>query len=157
MRKFQRIGMTPNGKLSPREMEWFAEMGRAFKGSRDRSWLRQMWKSAGLGQPVKPIRAKKPAQYPRGAQRVPAERIAYRRAMFRACQIVCRAIKAGKITDLKKVYVACSDCGNARATTYEHRDYAKPLEVDPVCQSCNMKRGAATISSPVPTRNREAA
>ena len=30
-----------------------------------------------------------------------------------------------------------------RATQYDHRDYNKPLEVTPVCPSCNGKRGAA--------------
>lgn len=28
-----------------------------------------------------------------------------------------------------------------RARDYDHRDYNKPLEVEPVCHSCNMKRG----------------
>lgn len=37
----------------------------------------------------------------------------------------------------------CVDCGQA-ASEYEHRDYAKPLDVAPVCGSCNMKRGRGT-------------
>ena len=36
----------------------------------------------------------------------------------------------------------CSDCGKP-ATEYEHRYYALPLEVEPVCTSCNLKRGPA--------------
>lgn len=36
----------------------------------------------------------------------------------------------------------CVDCGN-RAQDYDHRDYHKPLEVDPVCHSCNVRRGPA--------------
>lgn len=36
--------------------------------------------------------------------------------------------------------VACIDCGKP-AKHYEHRDYHKPLDVVPVCQSCNIKRG----------------
>lgn len=37
---------------------------------------------------------------------------------------------------------SCIDCGN-KADHYEHRDYNKPLEVEPVCRSCNGKRGNA--------------
>ena len=36
----------------------------------------------------------------------------------------------------------CLDCGKA-AEVYDHRDYRKPLEVDPVCYSCNSLRGPA--------------
>ncbi len=34
----------------------------------------------------------------------------------------------------------CVDCAK-RAEVYDHRDYAKPLVVAPVCRSCNKKRG----------------
>ncbi len=34
----------------------------------------------------------------------------------------------------------CVDCGK-EASGYDHRDYLKPLDIVPVCQSCNMKRG----------------
>lgn len=37
---------------------------------------------------------------------------------------------------------ACSDCGR-QASQYDHRDYTKPLKVEPVCPSCNQKRGQA--------------
>jgi hypothetical protein len=40
---------------------------------------------------------------------------------------------------------SCCDCG-ADAKNYDHRDYTKPLEVDPVCFSCNYKRGPALDS-----------
>lgn len=36
----------------------------------------------------------------------------------------------------------CVDCG-ASAAHYDHRDYGRPLDVEPVCHSCNMRRGAA--------------
>ena len=32
--------------------------------------------------------------------------------------------------------VACVDCGRA-AEEYDHRDYKKPMEVEPVCKACN--------------------
>jgi hypothetical protein len=34
----------------------------------------------------------------------------------------------------------CVDCGD-KANTYDHRFYTRPLDVEPVCFSCNKKRG----------------
>lgn len=42
-----------------------------------------------------------------------------------------------KATDEK-----CVDCGK-KAVHWEHRNYARPLLVEPVCRSCNIKRGRA--------------
>jgi len=54
---------------------------------------------------------------------------------------VARAIKRG---DLQPAYeFDCIDCGNP-AEVYDHRDYSKPLDVQPVCHRCNVIRGAAT-------------
>lgn len=36
--------------------------------------------------------------------------------------------------------VMCSDCDRP-AQEYDHRDYLRPLDVDPVCMSCNAARG----------------
>ena len=36
----------------------------------------------------------------------------------------------------------CVDCGGP-AQTYDHRFYTRPLEVEPVCNSCNRLRGHA--------------
>lgn len=36
----------------------------------------------------------------------------------------------------------CADCGKP-STDYDHRDYTKPLEVEPTCRSCNLLRGPA--------------
>lgn len=36
----------------------------------------------------------------------------------------------------------CVDCSGA-AVEYDHRDYRQPLAVEPVCRSCNLKRGPA--------------
>lgn len=38
----------------------------------------------------------------------------------------------------------CTECSNP-ATCYDHRDYGKPLSVDPVCWRCNSVRGEATF------------
>ena len=37
----------------------------------------------------------------------------------------------------------CVDCG-CKASVYDHRDYSKPLDVEPVCRRCNILRGPAT-------------
>lgn len=42
----------------------------------------------------------------------------------------------------------CVDCGNRQAEVYDHRDYSKPLQVAPVCRSCNVMRGPASEPDP---------
>ena len=56
-------------------------------------------------------------------------------------RIVGIAVKAGILPALTGD-IKCVDCGT-EATCYEHRDYLKPLDVEPVCLSCNYLRGAA--------------
>lgn len=51
---------------------------------------------------------------------------------------VAKAVKSGALPAAKECL--CVDCG-AKASVYDHRDYSKPLEVQPVCQSCNKLRG----------------
>lgn len=36
--------------------------------------------------------------------------------------------------------IPCVDCGRP-AKVYDHRDYSRPLDVEPVCKGCNKKRG----------------
>lgn len=60
-----------------------------------------------------------------------------------ACKKVWYAVKTGKLINLKENYVACVDCKKIRATEWEHRNYNKPLDVEPVCHSCNLQRGSA--------------
>jgi hypothetical protein len=43
--------------------------------------------------------------------------------------------------------IACTDCDRA-AECYDHRDYSRPLDVEPVCQSCNLLRGTAKWPHP---------
>ena len=54
---------------------------------------------------------------------------------------VARAVKNKELPVLDGS-ISCLDCGSP-ATCYDHRDYAKPLDVDPVCHGCNLRRGAA--------------
>lgn len=58
----------------------------------------------------------------------------------RAWGAVSAAIKAGTIAHPQSLQ--CIDCDNP-AWCYEHRDYRKPLDVQPVCQGCNNRRGPA--------------
>jgi hypothetical protein len=41
--------------------------------------------------------------------------------------------------------LTCVDCGSP-AFDYDHRDYAHPLRVDPVCRGCNIRRGYALVT-----------
>ena len=59
----------------------------------------------------------------------------------RASNIVIAAIKAGRLPPITDKTI-CVDCGK-RANAYDHRDYNKPLEVEPVCHRCNNHRGPA--------------
>jgi len=68
------------------------------------------------------------------------ERIAWSKAKARAGYLVRKAVKNGTLVNLKETFVKCVDCG-WRATVYEHRDYNKPLDVEPVCAGCNISRG----------------
>ena len=58
---------------------------------------------------------------------------------------VARARSAGEIPAPSQF--ACVDCARP-AVCYDHRDYAQPLKVDPVCKSCNTMRGHALPISP---------
>jgi hypothetical protein len=57
-----------------------------------------------------------------------------------AARAVAKAIKNGSLPNPKTLM--CVDCG-APAVCYEHRDYRKPLDVDPVCKRCDCIRGTA--------------
>lgn len=63
-------------------------------------------------------------------------------AQLEAHAAVRRAIVAGEL-DAPALH-DCADCGNP-AEQYDHRDYTKPLAVDPVCRSCNVRRGPAEV------------
>lgn len=60
----------------------------------------------------------------------------------RARAEVRMAIERGVLPSLKSGEYACVDCGGV-ACQYEHRDYGRPLDVEPVCRLCNRLRGTA--------------
>lgn len=62
------------------------------------------------------------------------------KAMDRAGYRIKKAIKAGKI--LPATSYECWDCSEP-ADRYDHRNYDKPLDVQPVCARCNRRRGPA--------------
>lgn len=53
---------------------------------------------------------------------------------------VAAEIKEGRLLPAREC--VCVDCG-APARDYDHRRYLRPLDVVPVCRTCNLKRGAA--------------
>lgn len=61
--------------------------------------------------------------------------------MGQAHSAVAYAIKKSVLPPINKD-TKCVDCGG-QAKHYDHRDYNKPLEVEAVCQKCNMRRGPA--------------
>lgn len=63
------------------------------------------------------------------------------RLMWAANARVKSAVRRGLLLRLDG-RVRCTDCPRP-ATEYDHRDYARPLDVEPVCRSCNHRRGPA--------------
>lgn len=56
---------------------------------------------------------------------------------LKAIQLVHGAIARGDIPPARKL--DCADCGRT-AFDYDHRDYAEPLKVDPVCRGSSHRR-----------------
>jgi hypothetical protein len=65
---------------------------------------------------------------------------AHTRRRNKALSIVNNARLSGKLADPKSF--KCADCSD-QAYIWEHRDYSKPLDVQPVCYKCNRRRGLA--------------
>lgn len=53
------------------------------------------------------------------------------------------AIRAGALPKARTLM--CVDCGGP-ALDWEHRDYSKPLAVEPTCRRCNQQRGPAAYA-----------
>lgn len=63
-----------------------------------------------------------------------------KKAGLDAHRMVELAVRLGYLKPISECQ--CADCGEP-ATDYDHRDYNRPLDVDPVCRPCNFKRGPA--------------
>lgn len=57
-----------------------------------------------------------------------------------ATRAVVKQIRQGLLPKAKDCF--CVDCGDP-AFDYDHRDYNRPLDVQPVCRACNGRRGPA--------------
>ncbi len=56
----------------------------------------------------------------------------------RAARLMIRtAVRRGDLPHI--LTCACVDCG-VQAAEYHHEDYSKPLEVEPLCKLCHVKR-----------------
>lgn len=64
----------------------------------------------------------------------------------KANSVVSRAVAKGSLPPVQWRF--CYDCGD-RAQVYDHRDYTKPLDVEPVCRACNVFRGAGYVPGQV--------
>lgn len=67
------------------------------------------------------------------------------------------AIRAGELPKARTL--TCVDCGGP-ALDWEHRDYSKPLAVEPTCRRCNQQRGPALyarLPQPAPASDAEVA
>ena len=62
------------------------------------------------------------------------------RLMAKAHSAVAKAVREKRIPPAHSM--KCTDCG-VNAKEYDHRNYYEPLEVEPVCRSCNLARGKA--------------
>lgn len=60
--------------------------------------------------------------------------------LARAIAAMNKARQRGEVPPIKGQL--CVDCG-APAKHYDHRDYLRPLDVEPVCVRCNLRRGPA--------------
>ena len=84
----------------------------------------------------------------RMAQRCGPCSVSFGNAMIAAIAAVQRAIRRGEMVKAKTQ--TCVDCGS-NACDWDHRDYRKPLDVQPVCRSCNFARGPAVWRDVTPT------
>lgn len=60
------------------------------------------------------------------------------KASHLASSLVKKAIRRGELKPPRSL--KCVDC-KSRADVYDHRSYERPLEIEPVCFGCNVRRG----------------
>lgn len=82
-----------------------------------------------------------------------ARYLARQKVIGSASSAVARAIRTGALP--RPASFLCVDCGRP-AAQYDHRDYTKPLDVQPVCRSCNVMRGHADVWPELITHERQA-
>lgn len=85
----------------------------------------------------------RPGEYERDKVRRKERGIAPRVVRY-ASYLVQKAVSKGILPPARDL--VCVDCGGSKKNgtmVYDHRFYSRPLDVEPVCGSCNKKRGAA--------------
>ena len=85
--------------------------------------------------PPKPIKEMSPAEH--------AAYVLWRQQQRAAISAVSNAKYSGRLPYLTGA-INCVDCAEP-ATKYDHRDYSRPLDVEPVCNACNIRRGSARL------------
>jgi hypothetical protein len=88
--------------------------------------------------PAKPVWGSQAAHQEYLARKERRHQIDARRS--KAANAVSRAVRIGDLRPAREL--SCVDCG-VQAFCYDHRDYSKPLDVEPVCKRCDCLRGAA--------------
>lgn len=68
-------------------------------------------------------------------------------AQKHASTCMWRALTIGLLQDMRGQ--PCVDCGKT-AVHHDHRDWRRPLDVEPVCHSCNLRRGPAAPFDTLP-------
>lgn len=58
---------------------------------------------------------------------------------MRAGSAVASAVKRRTLQRPSEYFCSCGQ----KAAQYDHRDYNKPLDVEPICRRCNIRRGSA--------------
>mgnify|MGYP000140150664 CR=1 len=71
----------------------------------------------------------------------------FERHMQAAQRAVHQAVRRGELAPA--VEHVCVDCGG-KASDWDHRDYSKPMDVQPVCRRCNFARGPALYERVAP-------
>ena len=66
--------------------------------------------------------------------------------------VLQKSLKDGSFIKVRDSGLSCVDC-DGPATCWEHRDYSKPLDVEPCCHGCNVRRAEAHVPDyfPEPT------
>lgn len=142
LRQHQAIYCHPCAKA--RQASKFRELGRKRNQAMRPLRIDGVWCCLDCRKPVEQtvINGKKRRPFVRCEPCGRAHRGALAEAGQKAHAAVSKAIKTGQLP--RPDTLQCADCDRP-AEVYDHRDYAKPLEVDAVCRSCNVMRGHAAL------------
>ena len=78
-----------------------------------------------------------------GQSRLHEDLLRYHPLRRKAAALITQAVRKGLLPPARTLI--CVDCGK-QARDYDHRDYSKPLNVNPVCRGCNLRRGSGKFA-----------